>query len=153
MIRTHVSVSVRALCNTILKKAFDEGIDITPMKMQKLIYFIYKDFLKRTGSALFRENFLAWKNGPVLNSVYDEFKSFRAHPITRFAKDAQGKVFLISEDAAEDILDSISDVWGKYKYFSGIELSNLTHKEGSAWYKAYTSSKDYLETEDILYEE
>ena len=45
-------LSTQIIANTILMLAFEEKISVTPMKLQRLIYFIYKDFLK-TRYALF----------------------------------------------------------------------------------------------------
>lgn len=142
-------ISVQALSNTILKKSFDEDIPVSPMKLQKLIYFIYRDYLQSTGSPLFTEEFQTWQYGPVLRSVYDEFKTFKAKPITRFAKTANNEVYVINEAADEDLCASINNVWGKYKYGDGISLSKITHLEGSAWRKAYESQRLTLDDEDI----
>ena len=57
--------------NSILMRAFIENIDITPMKLQKLIYFTYQMYLKETDIPLFDERFETWKYGPVISSVYN----------------------------------------------------------------------------------
>lgn len=127
-----ISVPVQAICNTILLKSFEENINVTPMKLQKLLYFVYKDYLQRTGNQLFTERFETWQYGPVLSSVYTEFCSFRAGRITKLAKNADGSAIFISDDGAPDIMHSINAVWNKYKGMNGIQLSNITHLEGSA---------------------
>ncbi len=144
-----ISVPVQAICNTILLKSFEENINVTPMKLQKLLYFVYKDYLQRTGNQLFTERFETWQYGPVLSSVYAEFCSFRANRITKLAKNADGSAIFISDDGAPDIMRSINDVWNKYKGMNGIQLSNITHSEGSAWYKAFKNEKAFLDNEDI----
>lgn len=141
-------VSVQAVCNTVLKKAFEENIPVTPMKLQKIIYFIYRDYLQQTDQKLFNDNFQAWQYGPVVVSVYDEFKSFGSRPITRFAKDAKGKVKVV-KSTAKDIMCSIDNIWDKCKNFNGIELSKITHKPGTAWYTAWTNEHDLLSTAEI----
>ena len=141
-------VSVQAVCNTVLCKAFDENIPVTPMKLQKIIYFIYRDYLQRTGNQLFCDNFQTWKYGPVVVSVQDEFKSFGSDKITRFAKDAQGKVKIIKNTATE-IIQSIDIIWALCKNMNGIELSKITHEPNTAWYLAWTNRKDILSVEDI----
>lgn len=40
-------VSALAVGNTILKRAKTDNIDITPMKLQKLIYIVYKSYYKK----------------------------------------------------------------------------------------------------------
>lgn len=40
-------VSALAVGNTILKRAKTDNIDITPMKLQKLIYIVYETYYKK----------------------------------------------------------------------------------------------------------
>ncbi len=142
-------VSAVALANTILKKAFEEDVSVTPMKLQKLIYFVYRQCLQKYDIKILSDNFLVWQYGPVLQSVYDEFKSFRANKITRFAKDARNNVYVINESANAQLSNAINDVWNKYKYYDGVYLSSLTHQPGTAWKKAYDQCRDTLLVEDI----
>lgn len=148
-----ITVPVQAACNTILYKAFNEKISVTPMKLQKLLYFSHREYLKKTEHPLFSERFEPWPYGPVLPSVYEEFKSFRSDPITMFAKNADGSVSLLSEQGVPEACQAINTVWQKYKFWSGIELSKLTHQDGSAWRKAKDSRSPFLEEKDIRAEE
>ena len=67
--------------NNILKRGFDDDIDITPMKLQKMLYFVYRKYLQETGKSLFNERFETWKYGPVLSSVYYGFKKYGSNSI------------------------------------------------------------------------
>lgn len=143
-------VPVQAICNTILLKSFSENISVTPMKLQKLLYFVYREYFQKNNEPLFSEPFETWQYGPVLSSVYNEFSSFHANRITKFAKNADGSSTVISADGAPRIMDAIDTVWDKYKSFNGIELSNITHRPGSAWRKAFDSHSAVLNDKDIL---
>jgi hypothetical protein len=142
-------ISLQALCNTLLKRSFDENISISPMKLQKLLYFIYRDYYQETGKPLFAEDFEAWQYGPVLRSVYDEFKTYGASRIDSFSKTANGDVYVINERTNSNLKDIIDSVWNKYKNLNGIELSEITHKAGGAWRKAYLGHEITLSDEDI----
>lgn len=143
-------VSVQALANTVLKKSFDEKIPVTPMKLQKLLYFICAQYMKNNdGKPLISERFEVWQYGPVLSSAYYEFNAFRARPIQRFAKDAQGTAYIINPDS-EDIMRAIDQIWHKYKHYTAAELSSMTHQPGSAWTKAHERSDLYLREEDMI---
>lgn len=146
-------VSVQALANTVLKKSFEESIPVSPMKLQKLLYFIYRDYLQTYHKKLISEDFLCWPYGPVLQSAYYEFKSFRAQPITRFAKDANDNVFIINSSLAPEIEKCITKVWDQYKHCSGLDLSKLTHSPETAWSKANDYNNTILDDEDINNEE
>ncbi|WP_366513810.1 type II toxin-antitoxin system antitoxin SocA domain-containing protein [Planktotalea sp.] len=55
------------------------------MKLQKLVYIAYGWHLALSGKKLFTEEIEAWKHGPVVPSLYHEFKHLRENPITSFA--------------------------------------------------------------------
>lgn len=140
-------VTAVVVANTIILRAFQENVEISPMKLQKLIYFLYKNYLKMTNERLFSELFEAWQYGPVLISVYDEFKSFGSRPIDRFARDSIGDVYTVSN--IEPFRQCFEDTWNTYKNYDAWTLSMMTHKDGTAWKKATTTQKYYLADEDI----
>lgn len=142
-------VSALAVGNTILKRAKTDNIDITPMKLQKLIYIVYKSYYKKTGKPLFSERFEVWKYGPVLRSIYDCYKNYHSNAIKEYAKNSDGNIYVVNEDTANTFRDVINDVWSKYKYYDGIKLSEMTHKYGTAWYKAAIACQSFLSDEDI----
>jgi len=146
-------MSIQALVNSILIRSFEEKEPITPMKLQKLVYFVYREYLRESGKPPFTELFETWKYGPVLPSVYDEFNSFGSSPITKFARDAKGTVFTIDDKKSPIMAKCINKVWEKYKRCSGIELSKLTHLDGSAWSNAFEKGAKTLDIEDICNEQ
>lgn len=137
------------LCNNILLRGSQESIPISPMKLQKLMYYVCRDYVIETGQMPISEQFEVWQYGPVLPSVYGEFKSFGAKPITAYAKDAGGHSYKVSEDE-NPILARILDVaWAKYKKMTGVELSKMTHQEGSGWYRAFIEAHEKITVEDM----
>lgn len=138
------------VANNILTRGFAE---ITPMKLQKLLYITYKEYLSTTGTKLFNEPFEAWRYGPVVRCVYDEFKSFGSRPITEYAKDAEGKAFMVSEALDPKLKNILDDVFARYGDESGIELSKLTHTNmKSAWKKSINENRNVLGDGDIVEE-
>ena len=141
-------VTAVIVANNFIYRAIEEHCkDLTPLKLQKLIYFLFKEYLQRTGTELFSERFETWKYGPVLPSVYYEFSSFGRRPITKFARESQNTVSVVAEEGV--FKEAFDFVWEEYKDFTGEELSNKTHTVDGAWWKAYDSSSPYLKTEDI----
>lgn len=137
------------LCNNILQRGKLDGVLITPMKLQKIMYYVCRDYVVETGQMPISEDFAVWQYGPVLPSVYGEFKSFGAKPITSYAKDASGHSYKVNE-SENPILSRVIDVaWAKYKGKSGIELSKMTHQKGSGWYSAYMEGREKISLEDI----
>lgn len=143
-------VSVQGLANTILKMGRDENIGISPMKLQKLMYFICAEYAKITGKNLISESFCVWQYGPVLTSIYDEFKSFHGNPITCYAKDSYGKSYILNRSVLQDVYSVIENIWHKYKSYNGIALSTITHYEGSGWSKAYERHEGIISFQDMI---
>ena len=141
------------IANTILSMAFSEAKDITPMKLQKLIYFIYKRYLQITQQPLFSERFEVWQYGPVLSSVYEEFKSYGSNHIKKYYISGDGKAWIINMDMNEEFSDAFNFVWSKYADLDGIFLSSLTHKINSAWHKALKNEMVFLADNDIKEED
>lgn len=126
-----------AVANYFLDKAKADGIPLTPMKLQKLIYFAHGWYLALYGEPLINEQVQAWDYGPVVSSVYHEFKKFGSGRIDQPGTDLDPESFefitpRISNTDSRTIalLDKVWEVYGKY---TGIQLSNLTHEAGSAW--------------------
>lgn len=144
-----MKASSTVLCNNILFRGQRDGVEITPMKLQKLMYFVCRDYTKLYGASPISEQFEVWQYGPVLPSVYSEFKSFRSRPITEYAKDASGNAYMVSEESTPDLAMTIDNVWRKYHRLTGVELSRITHKPESGWYRAFTSRRSYITEEDM----
>lgn len=143
----HLPIDSSIIANNFLKRSLNEGIIITPLKLQKLVYFAYATYLKATGFKLFSEPFETWSKGPALVNLYARFASYGNYPIRSFSKDSCGHMYTIEED---EILKKCFDtVWGKYKNSSEEELSILACEEGTAWSKAYNRKDPYLEDKEI----
>ena len=141
------------IANNFLEKGFQEKINISPMKLQKLIYILYKEYLKRTGSKLFTENFEVWQYGPVLPNVYNEFKGYKANPIKNYALNADSSVSKVNIVKGSHFEEIFNRVWNLYRLFSGVELSKFTHRENGALDKAKNNNNYVLNDRDIFMEE
>ncbi len=129
----------KAVANLLLDWAEQMCADITPLKMQKLLYFVHADYLIRTKLPLVKETFEAWSYGPVIPSVYEEFKVFSREKITSraliFNPKTRSKtttdLILLSDD--EIIL---REVFGLYIGVDAGLLSALSHRPGGPWDQA-----------------
>lgn len=145
-----VEVYPLIVSNNILNLANIDKISVTPMKLQKLLYFLYRDYLQKTKKPLFSERFEAWKYGPVISSVYAEFSHYKDKPIKEFYKDSEGHSYKLNEEKNRAFGEVLYSVWDKYKFYDGIALSKITHQKGTAWYKAWTKNAYYLDDKDIM---
>lgn len=139
-------VNAQTVANTILMLSFKEKNLITLMKLQRIIYLVYKEYLKTTNCPLFSEQFEKWQYGSVLPSIHYKFKRFGADFIDRFSRDAMGNVEIINIESNTEIAKIIENVWNKYKNYHVYQLSALVCKDRGAWSKA---TNYILKDEDI----
>jgi uncharacterized phage-associated protein len=140
--------SALAVANEFIAVAKECGNQLTPMQLLKLVFFAHGWHLVIKNEPLVQERFEAWKFGPVVPDVYYEFKQFRDKPITGFystiEQPAQSILFG-SDDEKEQVprvCDSfqkalIKRIYEVYSPLSGPQMSALTHRIGSSWYKAW----------------
>ncbi len=129
------SYSSKAVANSLITLAQEHGEQLDHMKLQKLIYFAHGFYLAFYDVPLIDEVIEAWDYGPVIPSIYHEFKHFGANPIQRLAKAFNGEEFLSPlVDPNDDLANSfLQEVWRAYGEYSGIQLSNITHAVGTPW--------------------
>lgn len=145
MIVTSVNIA-----NSFLQKSFEENIPLTVLKLNKLIYLFFRNYLKKTGNILFSEPFEAWNTGPVLPNVQAKFQSFRKEPVKKFACDATGQISALKLDAGTEVNKIFNKVWYTYNSFTSAELVKETM--GKAWLKAITEKSHLLKNEYIMEE-
>ena len=106
----------------ILSDEPDVGELISNLKLQKLVYYCQAFYLAMTGKPLFEEDIEAWAHGPVIPSIYHEFKKYGSNAIPIPKKFDES---VLSEDEKE-IINEVYEVYGQY---SAWRLRNLTHNE------------------------
>jgi uncharacterized phage-associated protein len=131
--------SPKQVANALLELQEEKGLPpISPMKLQKLVYFAHGWFLALAGKPLISESIQAWDYGPVVESLYHDVKHWGsegvAQPITElsFIPPTSFKVTTptITEQDVRTFLTQILDIYGKY---TAIQLSNMTHMSGTPW--------------------
>lgn len=137
------------VANSILRRAFKEKIDVSPMKLQKLMFFVTCLYQRNTGHRLLTESFQPWKYGPVCGAVYREFKPFGGNPITTYAKDAVGNAYAANESSSPELKNALDKVWSHMKLLPAVSLSRITHRPGSAWNKAVERKSRFIGNADM----
>ena len=129
----------KALANTLLDWAARKGTDVTPLKLQKLLYFMHADYLVRTGSPLVKETFEAWSYGPVIPSVYEQFKEFSRQKITSRASifDPRTRRAEVPElNIPDDVKAEIEGTFFLYVDVDAGVLSAISHRSNGPWDQA-----------------
>ena len=133
-----MSFSVKHVANCFLQHDFKDGIaSISPMKLQKLVYCVHGWHLAITDKPAITENFAVWPYGPVEESLYHIFKPFRNSPISDYAKTWDGdveKAFVVPPESSGQFYDIFDFVVKRYMPFTAMELSAMTHQDGTPWH-------------------
>ena len=149
------------VANHFLERSFREDSPLTVLKLIKLCYLGYGWHLGVFGERLFDEPIEAWDYGPVIPSLYHEFKYYGRLPIVTKARSlkirdrTRGRVQAgyalevpwIPEDE-EKIQASLDWVWKTYAPYDAFALSYLTHRKDTPWDQVFKKSKDGTTTCD-----
>ncbi|MBT2242699.1 SocA family protein [Sphingobium sp. BHU LFT2] len=129
------------IANYFLDRARDENRTLDQLKLMKLVYIAYGWHLALTGKKLFNEDIQAWQHGPVVRSLYDEFKHFGRSPITQRATEFDMDTFDLTvpeiPESDADVRLILDKVWAAYKRFNGWQLREKTHEAGTPWSMTY----------------
>ena len=96
--------------------------DITPLKLQKLLYYAFGTYYALTERKLFDEPIVAWPHGPVVKKVYEAYRHFKSNPISF------DEVFNYDRFSQED-KDILASVYDRFGQYSAWKLRNMTHSE------------------------
>ena len=101
----------------------DDGDIISNLKLQKLLYYTQGFHLALADAAIFDEDIIHWRHGPVVENVYYEYKDFGsgALPVPTDIDFSD----ILSKDQKE-IIDEVYNVYGQ---FSAWKLRQMTHQE------------------------
>nr|DAI31615.1 MAG TPA: hypothetical protein [Caudoviricetes sp.] len=111
----------------------DAGSTITPLKLQKILYYTQGYYLAMFNEELFSDDFQAWAHGPANPDIYNQYKSYGFSAIDKPA----GEVPLLDDG----LISFLSRIWNTYGIFDGKYLEQLTHKE-TPWIEARGDCKD-----------
>lgn len=125
---------------------FEKLEEVTPLMLQKLLYFIQGIYSALYGKPIFTEDCRAWLHGPVYPEVYDLFRDFKYNPIddARFALFDGKKDELTSDE--KKVIDLVVNTFGVY---GGKVLERITHNE-EPWKNARKGYGDSIPSSELL---
>lgn len=154
--------------NYVIEYSNNNNIEINNLKLQKILYFSNVKKLLESGELLFDESMEKWKYGPVIPSVYHEYKKYGAFPISN--KNIVKEIYIFPEkgsldfsinikyyDSSELTIDEkniLEATIQNFKNFTPFELVDLTH-EHDPWKKSEKEIKEGVQglkytTEELL---
>ncbi len=135
-------------------------VPCTHLKLEKLVYLCYADYLCAEGEKLFEDKILAYRYGPVVESVYHTYKRVGTEMLEDDQKTYDEKARelpirsrIISAEHGIKKLISIDETLKKYGSMSAYELVDLTHRSSSPWSRSGAGLKENGEIFDAIIKE
>lgn len=119
----NIDLDINTVADFFLSKS-----NLTPKKIQKLVYYAYAWFIALNNQSsddirfvLFNEEPEAWIHGPVFPSLYYKYRDYGFNEITKLsdAKSITNK----------DLVAFLNDIWDTFGNYSADELEYMTHQE------------------------
>lgn len=126
---------------------------MSPMKVQKLMYYLNGWLLAIHGKSAVKEPFEAWPFGPVVEDVYHALKPYGSSCVNKYIKVfdpnlSEYKSYVVNREN-KDFYDVLDLTWEKYIGFSALQLSAMTHATGSPWDEARKQNQDIISSDSI----
>lgn len=115
-------ISTGSKINTVIQYLLNQCEDITPLALQKALYYIQGFYYAFYKTFLFNEDCQAWIHGPVYRDIYFRYRDYHFDPIEKAAP-FDASLFSSGEKA---IYDSVINYICCY---SGKVLERFTHNE------------------------
>ena len=135
-----LDVSPQEIANYFLNK---ENHDITNVKLNKLLYISFGWFAAYHKLFLFEEKIEAWKFGPVIPSIYHQFKIYGKNRIDSKAVTNYKDIPLEPDirtsrfNERDMVIDVLEEIWILYGHKTASELIEITYSPESPWSQTY----------------
>lgn len=118
-----MSATIYDVANYFLSKVdYGSGSSITPLKLQKLVYYAQAWYFVFYDKPLFNEHFEAWAHGPANPELFKAYKKYGWRSIDPI-EDFNLEMF------SDEQIEHLDEVWETYGRYDGKYLENLIHQE------------------------
>jgi uncharacterized phage-associated protein len=123
-----VDSNAHKIAQYIIAFSHEQGDPISNLKLQKLLYYVQAWALALHDEPIFDEQLEAWLHGPVVPSVYSDYKGWAWQPIN-------ANITLEEAELPEAVKAHVNEVLEVYGPLTAPQLELLTHQE-DPWIKA-----------------
>lgn len=138
--RSVINMKTSIVVNTILKIKRN----LTPMQLQKLLFFSCAMGLVRHKKWLVDGDFYAWRIGPIKHEVYYNYPG--DNDIEEYMDDNTGL------SPKGDAYNVIADVMQHYGKMNAYELTAETHLPGSPWEQTWVKEQQGKIEKQLIYD-
>lgn len=137
-------VNATAVANYFVDLAEQNNFELMQMGLMKRVYITHGFSLAIFDKSALDSRFdvvEAWKNGPVIPSVYHSFKYNKNNPITEksvFVEMVNGNIKTTTPNLENEEIKAVANmVWKRYENWSDFQLVELLHRKGTPWFLCY----------------
>lgn len=143
---------VREVANFFIRKSLKEDVDMTHLKLQKLVFIAHGWNLALNDLPLIENRIEAWPYGPVIPELFHELKHFGRGQIDMaitFYDPWKEETDTYKGNFTDDEKAVLGEVWRVYGSKSAVFLSDLTHRPGTPWSKVRERERSFISDEMI----
>ncbi|MFT4967597.1 MAG: putative phage-associated protein [Candidatus Deianiraeaceae bacterium] len=131
------------VANYFIEQARRQGVELTKIKLMKLVYISYAWYLYFTDQDLFDEKIEAWEYGPVIPAIRDKInENIEGNIIQDYIDGEDTKIPKEDFQTDEFLRITVNCIWDLYKNTTPFKLVGILHEEGSAWKAVYEKNKN-----------
>lgn len=139
----------KQIADWILSKInIEAGDTISPLKLQKLLYYCQAWHLAVFSKPLFKEEIEAWSHGPVIPSQYNRFANILRNESIK-TNNIKKESIVFENKETENLLEEVLEIYNEH---SANYLENLTHSE-KPWVEARGSLQPWERSNSIIQKE
>lgn len=116
----------------IMNQCINDGYDVTPSKIQKLLYYMQGEYLVNYNKRMFEEEIVAWECGPAIKAVNYYF--------TKFLFDNKDKLITANLFLSDEEKRVFEDVYDDKAYLTTDHLIEMTQTE-EPWVITYDQGR------------
>lgn len=124
----------------ILNHAASCQYKITNLQLQKILYYVQLNFLRRYNKTAFDDPILALRHGPCIASVYDKYHIWGRHPI-------QIQDYLVDLNMGQEEKELIKQVVDACMLLSSVELTERAQKKNGPWDQTFWNRGEVIEVD------
>lgn len=126
----------------VIKYLLNQCEDITPLALQKSLYYIQGFYYAFGKEFIFEDDCEAWTHGPVYRDVYIKYADYHFDPIAKVERFDSSVFSSIEKDVIDSVIKNIC-------CYSGKVLESFTHNE-TPWLDTRDNLEDGLACNKII---
>ncbi|MDR1658398.1 MAG: DUF4065 domain-containing protein [Deltaproteobacteria bacterium] len=125
-----------AVTNWFIERNRTHNGNLTPLKVQKLLYFSQAIHLADHKTPLFNEEILIWSYGPVIVEIYNLLKHYREEEINTLIKQTTAEnnksetITPTIDNDDKQTIDFLNNIWTVYAPIKPWTLANMSFTLG-----------------------